>query len=171
MADAANAGQLSPDSVAACLADPATRLATLSALEAHTGRHDAAVSLAAAPALVDLQCLEASEVDHALFQRVGLLLARVVEEASDSAAVWGAAHGDGRFSKLLQAPNVVRQLLSKPVAELDQRDAMSYAACGEQVTWYAATVRREWAATTEAAGLGLMEWLGIQASEHPLLSR
>lgn len=65
MADAANAGQLSPDSVAACLADPATRLATLSALEAHTGRHDAAVSLAAAPTLVDLQCMEASEVDRA----------------------------------------------------------------------------------------------------------
>ena len=69
MADAANARQLSPDSVAACLADPATRLATLSALDAHTGRHDAALSLAAAPALVDLQCLEASEVDHELFQR------------------------------------------------------------------------------------------------------
>jgi hypothetical protein len=173
MADAtgANAEPLSPDSVAARLADSATRLVTLDALEAHAGPHDAALSLAAAPALTDLQCLEASEVDHALFQRVGLLLALLVDEASDSAALWGAANSDGRYSKLFRAPNVVRQLLSKPVAELDQRDAMSYAACGEQVTWYAATVRREWAATTEAAGLGLMEWLGIQASEHPLLSR
>ena len=169
MATGANAEPLSPDSVAARLADPATRLVTLDALEAHAGPHDAALSLAAAPALVDLQCLEASEVDHELFQRVGLLLARVVEEASDSAAVWGAAHGDGRFSKLLQAPNVVRQLLSKPVAELDQRDAMSYA-CSEQVTWFAATVRRELDATFEAAG-GVMEIFGVLNSEHPLLSR
>ena len=174
MADAANANanaeQLSPDSVAARLADPATRLVTLDALEAHAGPHDAALSLAAAPALTDLQCLEASEVDHALFQRAGLLLARVVEEASDSAAVWGAAHGDGRWSKLLRAPNVVRQLLSKPVAELDQRDAMSYA-CGGAVGFYAGGASRGLGASLEATGLGVMQFYGILYSEEPLISR
>ena len=169
MADAANAGQLSPDSVAARLADPATRLATLSALEAHAGPHDAALSLAAAPALVDLQCLEASEVDHALFQRVGLLRARLVEEAADSAAVWGAAYSDGRFSKLNRAPSVVRQLLSKPVAELDQRDAMSYA-CGSSCAQATGCVRGVGAAI-EAAGLGVVQFYGILFSEEPLISR
>jgi hypothetical protein len=172
MADAtvtANAEQLSPDSVAARIADPATRLATLDALEAHAGPHDAALALAVAPALVDLQCLEASEVDHALFQRVGMLLARLVEEATDWTAAWGAARGAGRWSKLLRASNVVRQLLSKPVAELDQRDAMSYA-CSEGVCWYAATVHGMEAAI-EAAGLGMREWVGLFRSEHPLHSR
>ena len=168
-ATATSAEQLSPDSVAARLADPATRLTALDALEANAGPHDAALALAAAPALTDLQCLEASEVDHELFQRVGLLLARVVEEASDSAAVWGAAHGDGRFSKLLQAPNVVRQLLSKPVAELDQRDAMSYA-CGHPVATATGMVRGVDAAI-EATGLGVMQFYGIVYSEEPLVSR
>jgi len=162
---------LEPTTVAGLLTDSSTRIAALGALEAHNDPHPTPLAVAAMPALMDVLCLDAEEVDHALFQRVGLLLALLVDEASDSAALWGAANSDGRYSKLFRAPNVVRQLLSKPVAELDQRDAMSYAACGEQVTWYAATVRREWAATTEAAGLGLMEWLGIQASEHPLLSR
>jgi len=168
-ATATSAEQLSPDSVAARLADPATRLTTLDALEANAGPHDAALALAAAPALTDLQCLEASEVDHALFQRVGMLCSRLVEEALDSAAVWGAARGDGRWSKLLRAPNVVRQLLSKPIAELDQRDAMSFA-CGDPVCWRAGALRG-FDAPFEAAGLGTMEWIGILFSEHPLLSR
>ncbi len=170
MADAtgANAEPLSPDSVGARLADPATRLVTLDALEAHAGPHDVALSLATAPSLTDLQCLDASEVDHALFQRVGLLLARLVDEASDPTAIWGAANGDGRFSKLCRAPNVVQQMLRKPVAELDQRDAMSYA-CGGQVTWFAATVRSEWEAAFEPAG-GVMEVLGVLNSEN-LVSR
>ena len=124
---------------------------------------------AAAPALTDLQCLEASEVDHALFQRVGLLRSRLVEEALDPAAVYGAAYGDGRWSKLLRAPNVLRQLLSKPVAELDQRDAMTYA-CSEGVCWYAGMVRGA-DAPMEAAGLGIMGFVRVALSQHPLVSR
>ena len=171
MAAAANAEpQLSPDSVAARLGDPATRLATLDALDAHAGPHDAALALAAAPALTDLQCLEASEVDHALFQRVGLLRSRLIEEASDSAAAYGAAYGDGRYSKLLRAPNIVRQLLSTPIAELDQRDAMSYA-CGGAVGFYAGGASRGLGASLEATGLSAMEWYGIHFSENSLLSR
>jgi hypothetical protein len=172
MADAANANanaeQLSPDSVAARLADPATRLATLDTLEAHAGPHDAALSFAAAPALSDLQCLDASEVDHALFQRVGLLRARLVEEAADSAAVWGAAYSDGRFSKLNRAPSVVRQLLSKPVAELDQRDAMSYA-CWQR-NWFEGMMR-EADSAFECAGIDVMGLYAMLFAEHPLISR
>ena len=70
--------------------------------------------------------------------------------------------------QLFRAPNVVQQMLRKPVAELDQRDAVSYA-CGEQVTWYAATVR-EWDAAFEAAG-GAVEIFEVLNSENPLVSR
>ena len=161
---------LSPTSVSRLLADPNTRITTIDQLEAHAGPHEEALALAAAPALTDLLCLDASEVDRALFQRVGLLRALLIEEASDPVAAWGAAHADGRYAKLLRAPNVVSRVCSgeKPVSELEIEDAMSYA-CGDAAPWYAATAGG-FDAPVAAAGMSAKELVGVY-SAHPVLSR
>ena len=162
---------LSPTSVSRLLADPNTRITTIDQLEAHAGPHEAALALAAAPALTDLLCLDASEVEPALFQRVGLLRARLIEEASDPAAAWGAAYADGRYAKLLRAPNVVSRVCSgdKPVTELEIGDAMSIA-CGEAAPWYSAAVRGCDPLVT-AAGMSMRDFGGLVNSAHPVLSR
>ena len=162
---------LSPTSVSRLLADPNTMVTTMDQLEAHDGPHEAALVLAAAPALTDLLCLDTSEVDPALFQRVGLLRARLIEEASDPAAAWGAAYADGRYAKLLRAPNVVSRVCSgeKPVSELEIEDAMSYA-CGEPAPWYAATAGG-FDAPIAAAGMSMKDFFGVVFSAHPVLSR
>eukprot|EP01043_Picozoa_sp_COSAG02_P038773 COSAG02_NODE_3014_length_7551_cov_83.019995_7_plen_190_part_00 len=160
---------LSPTSVSRLLADPNTRITTIDQLEAHAGPHEAALALAAAPALTDLLCLDASEVEPALFQRVGLLRARLIEEASDLAAAWGAAHADGRYAMLLRAPNVVSRVCSEPVAELEIEDAMSYA-CGDPAPWYAAGAGGI-DAPVAAAGMSMKDFGGVVHSAHPVLSR
>ena len=162
---------LSPTSVARLLADPNTMMNTMDQLEAHDGPHEAALALAAAPALTDLLCLDASEVEPALFQRVGLLRVRLIEEAGDPVATWGAAYADGRYAKLLGAPNVVSRVCSgeKPVAELDIGDAMSYA-CGEAGPWYAAAVCGM-EPSVAAAGMSMRDFFGLGSSAHPVLSR
>ena len=76
--------------VAAQLADAATRLATLDALEQHNDPHSAELATAAAPALAELLALDAVEVPHAAFQRVGLLRGRLLD---DQPALFGAMMG------------------------------------------------------------------------------
>ena len=118
----------SPNTVASMLAAPATRIATLDALEQHTGPHEAALALAAASALTDLLCLDGAEVPHALYQRVGLLRGRLVLEAEDVLAMSDAYLGDGRYARELTAPSVGQGgLRSKSAAQLDRDDALSYA--------------------------------------------
>ena len=124
---------LSPDTVAALLADPATRSAALDALEAHSGAHDEALALAAGPALTDVMLLDADQVGHELFQRTGLLRARLV---SDAAAPWGMYYGTtlnggsdgGRWKAQFTAPdNVIARAVAKAPEEIDEQDALSYA--------------------------------------------
>ena len=99
---------LAADSVQQLLADPATREATLAALESHGGPHELPLALAAAPALTDLLALDRAEVGHALFRRVALLRARLVSEhARDASAIWGAAHAGGREEALFDSPGNV----------------------------------------------------------------
>ena len=101
------ADPLTASTVVERLRDHSTRLATLGALEAHAGGpipSDAA--LAAAPALYELLALDAAEVPHELFDRVFLLVARLIEEAvhrgaKAHAAVVGAAWGGGRMERFL----------------------------------------------------------------------
>lgn len=83
------------DAVGIQLADSVTRAETLAALEAVTGAHNRGLAMAAAPKLVEL--LAGPELDGPMFRRAGLLLARMVAEATDSPAeVYGAALGEGR---------------------------------------------------------------------------
>ena len=113
----------SADTVASMLADPATRIPTLDALERHEGPHDAALALAAAPALTDLLCLDGATVPHAVFQRVGLLRGRLVVEAEDPVAICGAARGDGRYARELTSPSVgMGRLRSKAGGAVYQSD-------------------------------------------------
>ena len=109
----------SPDTVAAMLADPATRIATLDALDRHDGPHDMALGLAVAPALTELLCLDGAEVSHAVYQRVGLLRGRLLIEADDPVAMYGASLGDGLYAREFTAPSVgMGGLRSKTAAQL-----------------------------------------------------
>ena len=121
------AGAVSPRTVASRLADPAARLGVITALERHSGAHDDAVALAAAPSLTSILSLDAAEVDHALFQRVGLLLARLMVESTDAHAVALAGYASGKLLAFFAAPNVLQQVLEKSADELDAVDAMSIA--------------------------------------------
>ena len=68
---------LAVETVAERLRDRATRSATLTALESHAAPIPTAVSLAAAPALVELMAMDAAEVERDAFDRAGLLVGRL----------------------------------------------------------------------------------------------
>eukprot|EP01043_Picozoa_sp_COSAG02_P000335 COSAG02_NODE_6_length_64796_cov_76.792865_18_plen_369_part_00 len=162
----------SPDTVGSMLADPATRIQTLDALEQHEGPHDAALALATAPALTDLLCLDGQRhgVPHALYQRVGLLRGRLLVEAADPVAVWGVALGEGRYAREITAASVgMEGLRSKSAAELDRDDALSFA-CGDAL---AQAIRdgHGWTRPFAAAGFGsAKEFIGLFMAEHPIAS-
>jgi hypothetical protein len=93
------AAPVAAGAVAHLLCDRATRAATLDALERHEfGAIDRAVSLAAAPALVELLAADAAEVDRETFDRAGLLVGRLFAEAApeDLAVVYGYKRCLGR---------------------------------------------------------------------------
>eukprot|EP01043_Picozoa_sp_COSAG02_P028963 COSAG02_NODE_1784_length_10941_cov_179.259823_1_plen_94_part_10 len=87
---------LAVETVAERLRDRATRSVALAALERHATPIPTAVSLAAAPALLGLMAMDAAEVERDVYDRAGLLLARLHAEAlPDVAAVHAAAFGEG----------------------------------------------------------------------------
>lgn len=121
---------LAADTVASLLRDGATRTATLEALEQHEGTPiGRAVALAAAPALFEALALDATEVGRDVFDRIGLLLARLAAEASDDpSAVYGAALGEGRYAACCRSKgSVLAQAVGKPASELTPADARSFA--------------------------------------------
>lgn len=164
---------LDPATVANLLADSSTRIAALDALEAHGGPHPTPLAVAAAPALTDVLCLDAAEVDHVLFQRVGLLRARLLADAppDDVPAIYGAMVGGGRFAKSLNAPsNVIARMFTKPVGELNSTDALSYACAGEATS--PTRDVRGWTVCIAAAGFtGVMDWLGPFLASEPIVSK
>ena len=84
--------------VADALRSQATRIATLNTLEGLPPPIPSPVVLAAAPALVDAM---ATETERATFDRCGLMLTRLLDEAApDPAAVYGAALGGDRLAVL-----------------------------------------------------------------------
>ena len=155
---------LEPKNVAQRLVDPVTRLSTLNALEqpGAGGARGADLAAAVAPALTDLLTLDATEVPHSVFQRVGLLRARLFSEASmdDWPALYTAMHGGGRLeAECNSAENVVAQAMTKGAAALTREDALSYA-CGSALWPVMAT--RDYSVLHAAAGFGSSgEWFQI----------
>lgn len=162
MATARAESSLVPSSIAHLLAEPATRGATLDALEQYEGPHDAALALATAPALTDLLILLADEgIDHVLFQRVGLLRGRLALEAEDSAAIWAAAFDDDRHLAEVNTGNVLfRTFEEKSTEQLDRVDALSLA-CQDCLTGNVLGGGRSFDKAFAAAGFNnALEWFG-----------
>ena len=160
------------DTVAELLADRSTRTATLDALEAHSGPHPMPLAMAAAAALTDLLCWDAAEVGHALFQRAGLLRARLLADAppEDVAAIGGAMLGGGRCAAFYAAPsNVWARMFAKPVEELELTDALS---CACVAATGAPRDVRGWTGVLAAAGFkSTFEWIGIIFEGEALVSK
>jgi hypothetical protein len=122
---------VSPDTVARQLADAHTRVPALEAVEAAADENDAAMMVAAAGALSDLMVLDAAELPHAMFQRVGFLRARLLAKTppDQHPPVLREIYGDGRLLAVGKASalnNVVGVALSS--GKLDRVAALSYAA-------------------------------------------
>eukprot|EP01052_Picozoa_sp_SAG31_P024095 SAG31_NODE_2026_length_6641_cov_3.312290_6_plen_317_part_00 len=157
------------DTVGRLLRDSATRTATLDALEVDHLMMAAPLALAAAPALAELLSLDAEEVERATFDRVGLLLARLMAEAADDpAARWGAAWGGGRFAAMIRCDcNVVAKAIDRtPEGELTREDARSFACLYAN---YAPAAVRGWDKPVVAAGMSAcQEMWGLWMKEDVL---
>ena len=159
---------LSADTVGPLLRGRETRAAALDALDAHAVPIERSVSLGAAPALGELLALDAAEVGPAEFDRIGLLLARLVAEAPDDpASVYGAAQGEDRLLAFWRSEgNAVARALRKPAEELTREDAL-HVACSEACTAQACVrgFTKPWAAAGFATA---MEFLAAWMTEDPL---
>ena len=160
-----------PGAAADGLCDPATRDATLDTLEAHGGAHDAAVTLAAAPVIVEAMAADVELVDARTFQRLGFLLGRMVRDATaeESLALYAAIWGDGRVAALYNSPhNAVARALE---TTLTPEDALTMAAL-EAGCGFVASTQRGGASTCceallTAAGLSVPEFWAL-FTMHPL---
>lgn len=126
----AAAGALTADTIAALLADSATRINTIDKLEAHSGAHDESLALAAIVQLSELMALDQSEVEPPLFRRIGWLRGRLVAESADPAVMYGAAE---RFGGLMEkvlgsTTNALGRLTRKVPEEIAQEDVLTCAA-------------------------------------------
>ena len=144
--------------VAIGLRSEASRATALDALEALAPPIPSAMALAAAPALVDAM---ATETERAAFDRCGLMLARVLDEAApEPADVYGAAAGGERFVALL-TPGLLVEAVQGALSAgqpLTSEDARSYAclwAC------QAPALVRGSTAPEAAAGRTVSEYMGI----------
>ena len=135
METTADTALLSAGTVAERLRSTDTWAATLDAIEAQHGPIETQTALAAAPALGELF---AADVERVTFDRVGLLLARLANEAAvgSSAAqsaevlncLFNAAFGDGRLEAYCNSEvNVTAEALRRPVEQLTHADARSWA--------------------------------------------
>ena len=163
------ADNIAPDTVAERLRDGATREAALDALERHAAPIPTAAALEAAKALLELMSMDAAEVDRAAYDRAGLLLARLHEEAlPDIVAVYGAAFGDGGLERLWNSDSVVNIALRKSAAQLTRADAVSYACVN---AYDPVHLVRGATAPWAAAGLTAMQFLGLWMGVEPIISK
>ena len=170
------AAPVAAGAVARLLRDRATRAATLDALERHEfGAIDRAVSLAAAPALVELLAADSAEVNREAFDRVGLLVGRLLaEEAPEDLAatnpMYGAAYGEGRYAALLRSEgSVVGRAWRTPASELTRADARSWA-CMQ--AWVPPSGARGCTKNNAAAGFATtMECFAVFMTETPVISK
>ena len=159
---------LAAGTVGPLLRDRETRAAALDALDAHAVPIERSVSLGAAPALGELLALDVAEVGPAEFDRIGLLVARMVAEASDDpASVFGAAFSEGRLLALYRSEgNAVAQALRKPAEELTREDAL-HLACSN--AYFAQAWVRGLTKIFAAAGFAnTMEFLAVWMTEFPM---
>ncbi len=157
---------LAPNTVASLLRDSATRAATLEAIEMHEEAPiDCALSLAAAPALYELLAADSTHVGRDDFDRIGLMLGRLVAEGSDDpSAVHGAALSEGRYVAYCRSNgSVVGQALGKAASELTLADARSLACA---LSYFSPSFVRGVTKPVTAAGFPMTaEWLGLYMSE------
>eukprot|EP01046_Picozoa_sp_COSAG06_P045549 COSAG06_NODE_6314_length_2991_cov_11.420561_2_plen_396_part_00 len=161
---------LAAETVAERLRDRATRSATLAALESHAAPIPTAVSLAAAPALVELMAMDAAEVERDAFDRAGLLLGRLEAEAlpDGAVAVHGAAYGEGGYERVLNADSVLNTALRQPAAQLTRADAVSLACL---IAYAGSTYARGFTKPLAAAGLTPLEFFGLFMTCDPITSK
>ena len=160
---------LAVETVAERLRDRATRSATLAALESHAAPIPTAVSLAAAPALVELMAMDAAEVERDAFDRAGLLLGRLHAEAlPDPSAVYGAALGEGGYERVWNADSVLNTALRQPAAQLTRADAVSLAC---SVANASSSWARGFTKPLAAAGLTPLEYFGLFMTCEPIVSK
>ena len=159
---------LAADTVGPLLRDRETRAAALDALDAHAVPIERSVSLGAAPALGELLALDVAEVGPAEFDRIGLLLGRLVAEALDDlASVYGAAWGEGRLLACYRSEgNAVAQAVRRPAEALTREDAL-HIACAEAYApqAYIRGLTKPWEALGFASS---MEYLAMWMAEETL---
>lgn len=156
--------------VAQLLRDRTTRVATLDALDSAVGTIDGDVALAAAPVLYELLAADTAEVDRDIFDRIGLLLARLCAEApNDPASVFGAAQGEDRYAAFCCSKGnvLVETFCRRSAAELTRADARSWA-CSHACM--APSFVRGCDKPIVAAGLEMMDYIKVFMNEHPLAS-
>jgi hypothetical protein len=155
--------------VAELLGGKHTRSAALDALEASAVPIEAAVALAAAKSLVELQALPSSTVGRDEFNRISLLMHRLFDEGcADPVELWVAAYADGRYADLVNAEdNVIAEaVLRKDPAEITIEDARCIAyATSEWIVSGTGGMTR----TVGPAGLTCKQWLNIW-KQKPLVS-
>ena len=161
---------LEAKTVAELLRNRDTRDATLSALEEHATPIDLAVSLAAAPVLNEIRASDTSQVTREEWDRVCLLLARLVAEAGDDAPiVYGTAFGGGRFAAVWGSERTpLAQSLRKPAAELTLEDARSFA--NAYACWAPGSIN-SWATLYAAQGVSTLEGIGEMFRLDPLITK
>ncbi len=161
---------LEAKTVAELLRNPDTRNAALSALEAHTTPIELAVSLAAAPALVELMALDASEVEQEQWDRICLLVARLIADAdNDCAKVYAAAFGGGRWAAQCRSEgNTMARALLKPAEELTLDDARSIANC---YAYDGPTHVRGSSKPCTGVCNSAFAWVQLLMTEDPLISK
>ena len=147
------------------LRDGATRAAALDALDAA-----ASVPVDAGPALGDLLALDAAEVAQQQFDRVALLVARMVAEAADDRArVWGSVFGAGRFAAVWRSEgNALAQIGRKPAAELSRADAVTLSCWGAH---YCPMGVRGWTEPHAAASFTPKDFFSLLLSEDFVFSK
>jgi hypothetical protein len=161
---------LEAKTVAELLRNRDTRDATLFALEEHATPIDLAVSLAAGPVLNEIRASDTSQVTREEWDRVCLLLARLVAEAGDEApTVYGTAFAGGRHAAFWVSERTpLARALRKPAAELTLEDARSFA--NAYACWPPAIVNSV-AKAYAAQGVSLLEGLGEAFRLDPLVTK
>ena len=103
---------------------------------------------------------------HEDFDRAGLVLARLVAEASDDpSAVYGAACGEGRCAAYWRSKgSVLAQAVGKAASELTPADARSFACA---VAYFPPFFAKGMTKPVAAAGFAkTSEWFGLYMTEE-----